>query len=402
MKRNPFSWSTMLLLALLALSVQGCLGIGGGSNGKQVATNSSSGQQVSVNQDLFKGKFYLTINHNLYVINGSNTNQQPQELVNTGNVYDPAVSPDGKWVVFIQKYKQYSDLSVVSTSGGKIRVLRTGLGHYYKNSAGFLHDTYVWYAQPAWSPDGKNLLFLSDLEKEDWYQQTGRDAPMLDLQVFAVPFNNPSATLKDVAYATFGDGGDRDVSYRPGHPDEIIYTHYSYSASNLTQQDIQIFMENPATISTHPGVYYPGSPGGGFDPGIAITASDFENIEPAFSPDGSAIAYIRRNSNSMHLMVMSAPPDSITRTPNDPKTEKLALQAYQKSSLLASQLYIEQPVWSPDGKQIAYIAYTGNEFDLWIANISYNAQAGKYSLQGNPIQVTSGGIDGESRPVWTR
>lgn len=403
MKRINLSWSTLLLLALVALSVQGCLGIGGGgSTGKQVATNSSSGQQVSVNQDLFKGKFYLTINHNLYVINGSNTNQQPQELVNTGNVYDPAVSPDGKWVAFVQRYKQYTDLSVVSTSGGKVRIIRSGYGKFYYNGP-FLHNSWIWYAQPAWSQDGKTLLFLSDLEKEDWYQQTGRDAPMLDLQVFSVPFNDPGAKPKDVAYATFGDGGDRDPSYRPGHPDQIVYTHYTYDPANLTQQEIQIYMENPNTISEHPGMYYPGSPGGGYDPSIAITAPDFENIQPVFSPDGKAIAYIRRNSTSMHLMVMPVPPDGITQKPNDPNTQKQAVQAYKaQSSLLLSQLYVEQPVWSPDGKQIAYIQYTGGTFDLWIANISYNAQTGKYSIQGNPTQVTSGGIDGEDRPVWTK
>src|SRR5579875_208382 len=151
---------SLLLLALLAFSVQGCLGIGG-SNGKQIATG-SNGQQVSVNQDVFTGKFYLTINHNLYVLNGNNTTQ---ELVNTGNVYDPAVSPDGKWVAFIEKYKEYSNLCVISTSGGAVRVLRNGNGHFYYVGP-YIHNNYYWYAQPAWSPDGSTLLFLSDLGKK--------------------------------------------------------------------------------------------------------------------------------------------------------------------------------------------------------------------------------------------
>lgn len=387
----------LLLLALVALSVQGCLGIGG-SGGQKVATG-TNGQQVSVNQDVFKGKFYLTIDHNLYVVSGNNT--APQELVNSGNVYDPAVSPDGKWVAFIQKYKQYSDLSVVSTSGGKVRILRTGTGHFI-NISGFVHNTFVWYAQPAWSPDGSTLLFLSDLEKEDWYQQTGQDAPMLDLQVFSIPFKHPTVTPTDVAYASFGDGGNRDPSYRPGHADQIIYTHYAYDAVTRTKQQIQLFMEDPTTISEHPGVYYPGSPGGGFDPGIAITTTDAEVLEPAFSPDGNYIAYIRRNSTNMSLDAMPVPPTSITKTPNDKNTEKQAVQAYKtQSSHLLTQLYIEQPVWSPDGKQIAYIQYTGGSFDLWIANLAFNAKTSTYSIQGSPIQVTTGGVDGESRPVWT-
>lgn len=394
MKRTTLSWSTLLLLTLLAFSVQGCLGIGG-SNQKSIGTG-SGGQQVSVNQDVFKGKFYLTINHNLYVLSGNNTSQ---ELVKTGNVVDPAVSPDGKWVAFIQKYKQYSDLSVVSTSGGKVRVLRSGAGKFYPVGP-FMHNTFVWYAQPAWSADGSTLLFLSDLEKEEWYAHT-TDAPMLDMQVFSIPFNDPQATPKDVAYASFGDGGNRDASYRPGHPNQIVYTHYTYDATTRTQQQIQLFMENPTTISKNPGVYYPGMPGNGFDPGIAITPANVEIIEPAFSPDGNAIAYIKRNSTNMSLDIMQTPPDSITATPNDPKTEQQALQAYQtQSSHLVTQLYVQEPAWSPDGMQLAYILYSGNSFDLWIANLTRDA-AGKYSIKGSPVQVTSGGVDGESRPVWT-
>jgi Tol biopolymer transport system component len=395
MKRKPISWSLLFLLALVCLSVQGCLG---GSNGTQVAT-SSNGRQVTVNQDAFQGKFYLTINHNLYVLNGNNTSQ---ELVNTGNVYDPAVSPDGKWVAFIQKYKEYSDLSVVSTSGGQVRVLRTGNGYFY-NDSGFFHNTYKWYAQPSWSADGSTLLFLSDLEKEKWYQATHIDAPMLDLQVFSVPFNDPMATPTDIAYASFGDGGNRDPSYRPGHPNQIIYTHYAYDAATRTQQQIQIFMEDSTLISTHPGVYYPGGPGAGYDPGIAITDAKSEVLQPAFSPDGSAIAYVVQNDVAMTLYVMPTPPDTITQTPNDPQTEQMALQSFtaHSSRLFSPQLYIEQPVWSPDGKEIAYIYYNGGAFDLWVAHINFDPKTGSYSIQGSPVQVTSGGIDGESRPVWT-
>ncbi|MGH2508265.1 MAG: TolB family protein, partial [Ktedonobacteraceae bacterium] len=337
------------------------------------------------------------IAHNLYVINGDGSSQV---LVNTGNVYDPAVSPDGKSIAFIEKYKQYSDLCMVATTGGQVQVLRTGNGKFYYIGP-FIHDTYNWYAQPAWSPDGSSLLFLSDLEKEDWYAQTGIDAPILDLQAFSIPISHPTAKPTDIAYASFGDGGNHDVSYRPGHSDQIIYTHYAYDAATETQQVIQLFMENPNTISQHPHTYYPGAPGGGFDPGIAITDGKSEDLQPAFSPNGNAIAYAQRDTNQMSLNIMPTPPDTITQTPNDPATEKLAVQVYQtQTSKLLSLLYVEQPVWSPDGKQLAYIAYNSGSFDLWITNLNYNVKTGAYTVQGSPIQVTTGGVDGEVRPVW--
>jgi Tol biopolymer transport system component len=396
-KRQMFSWRMLLLLTIVVLSSQSCLGIG--SNEQPFATG-ANGQSVKVHQQVFRGKFYLAISGNLYVING--TEGTTQDLVNTGNVMDPAVSPDGKWVAFVKKYQNYSNLCVMPATGGNVRVLRSGNGYFY-NNGGFIHNTYVWYFQPAWSPDGSTLLFLSDLQKEDWYQQTGQNAPLLDLQVFAIPFANPGVTPTAVAYATFGDGGDQNPSYRPGHPNQIIYTHYTYDTATLTRQVIQLYMEDPNAISKSPGVYYPGSPGGGYDPAIAITAAGSIVTDPAFSPAGNAIAYIKtdNNSNQMELDVMPVPPATITQTPNDPATEQLALRAYTQSSHLLTNTYLSEPVWSPDGKQIAYYDYVNNAFDLWIANVSYNAKTGKYSLQGKPIQVTTGGVDAASHPVWT-
>src|SRR5258708_25634153 len=72
-------WKICLLLLLLALSLQGCFGSGGNNNhaGNTITTN-SNGNNVSLAQNLFKGKIYFTIDHNLWVTDSSGA---PRELL---------------------------------------------------------------------------------------------------------------------------------------------------------------------------------------------------------------------------------------------------------------------------------------------------------------------------------
>jgi Tol biopolymer transport system component len=379
--------------------VQGCFGGNTSSNtpNTKTITTNSSGQQVGVNQtqNLFKGKIYFTIDGHLWVYNGDGTTRQ---LTTTLNLHSPAVSPNGKWIVMSSTYKNYSDIVYMSTSGGPIRTLLTGNGKFYDAGDGIIKSTYYWLQEPTWSADGSHVIFLSDLQKEDWYSLGGlfANAPFLDLQVFSVPFNNPNLqAAQAIAYASFGDGGDQDPSFQPGNPNELVYTHYAYDNTG-TQQVIQIFLDDATAIADHPGAYTPTN-----DPGIAITPANTQNIEPAFSPDGKAIAYIQRESSSQMGLYIMPVPEGVTATPNDPATEQKALLPYKKSSHILSGEFISQPVWSPDGKQIVYISYNNESFDLWLANISVDPKTGVYVLKGNPIQLTTGGIDGNSRPFWT-
>jgi hypothetical protein len=417
----PIPWRSVCLLLLVALSVQGCLGIGGSSNNgnfKQVSTGNNHSLGVNTSdQALFKGHIYFTQNRHLFVIDGSRNIKQ---LTSTGDVRDPAISPNGKWIAYVSRYYDYSDLEVMPTSGGSSKMLVNGFGVFEPNGNYAPKATQHWVAQPAWTPNSQSLIFLSDLQKLYYwanfpYGDLGNDfdnSPFLDLEVFSTTLNNPPSNTyiennNLVALASYGDGGDRDPSYRPGknHPAQIIYTHYTYDTSR-TKQLIQIYMEDPNAIKDNPQMHYhPGDPGQEYGPGIPITpaSTTTANMMPAFSPDGNHVAYIRRiDTNHMGLYIMPTPSSSITANPNNASVQKEALQAYAKSQLLVEGEFVSYPVWSPDGSQLAYVYYSNGEFDIWLANLSYNSKSNSYSVKGSVIPLTSGGIDADSHPAWAK
>jgi Tol biopolymer transport system component len=72
--------------------------------------------------------------------------------VDNGTWMNLDVSPDGKEIVF----DMLGDIYIMPISGGKAKVLRSGL---------------AWECQPKFSPDGKKILFTSDISDGDniWY-----------------------------------------------------------------------------------------------------------------------------------------------------------------------------------------------------------------------------------------
>src|SRR5579859_6370922 len=185
MKRHT-PWGTLLLLLSLALSLQGCLGIGDNTQSGNNITTNSNGNKVNIAQNLFKGKIYFTIDHNLWVTDGNNNSR---ELMTGGNIYDPAVSPNGKWIVVSTRNKNSSDIAIMPLSGGTRHNILSGSGTFY-NDGGFIKSSYHWFAQPAWSLDSTHIIFLSDLQKNFVWANLGGDysrASFLDLQIFSIP-----------------------------------------------------------------------------------------------------------------------------------------------------------------------------------------------------------------------
>jgi dipeptidyl aminopeptidase/acylaminoacyl peptidase len=390
---------------MLALALQSCLGLGDNNDNGQFKSTSTgnNGNQIGINttdQAVFKGKIYFTLDRNLYVVDGT---RKLTQLTHGMDVRDPAVSPDGKSIAFIIRYKDYSDLAYMPSSGGKPTILLSGNGRYVPNPGFPPKSTHHWYAEPSWSADSTHLLFLSDLEKF-YPRPIGVDAFLLDLMVFSTSIHNPNA-FQEVAYATYGDGGLRDPSYRPKHNDQIVYTNYKYDTDTQTHQVIQLYMEDPNAIANHPYKYRPGADGLEVDPAVPITPAinDVANMEPAFSPDGNTIVYIRREDathNSLYTMPVA---ENITTDPNNTTVMQKALQPYNHSSKILTQQYVSKPTWSPDGKEIAYLGYANTTFDIWLTTLKQDPKTGTYTMKDSPVQLTNanGHLDADSGLFWT-
>jgi Tol biopolymer transport system component len=414
MKKNH-TRHLIIMLALLSLALQSCLG--DANTSYQSTIQGTHGEvKVNIDQASFKGKLYFTLDRNLYVLNG-NDKQHPIQLTHGIQVRDPAVSPDGKWVAFTILYKDYSDLAYIPATGGTPKILISGQGQYVDNGANAPASTAHWIAQPAWAADSQHLLFLSDLLKS-W--PINANTFLLDLQLYQIDINNPGANnAQIVAYAVYGDGGLRDPAYRPGHPDQIVFTNYQYDTTG-TQQEIQIMLQDANIVqqdlAQNPNnpVYHPGAYGTGNYPDVPLTPAtpNLMNLEPAFSPDGNQLLYIRRDDATHMSLYTMAVPNGVTSDPNNPNfnpqssdNQQKALAPYSHATKLLTRQYISQPVWSPDGKQIAYYDYNNQSFDLWLATITKDPKTGRYSIDPQSEQqltmTSPGDFDADSRPCWT-
>jgi dipeptidyl aminopeptidase/acylaminoacyl peptidase len=259
------------------------------------------------------------------------------------DVSQPELSPDGQWVAYsvrtrmLKEDKNEQRLWMISTHGGDpIPLTAEGVSS----------------SHPRWSPDGKYLAFLSARnagKAQVWLlNRLGGEAVRLTETVQGVnDFEwSPDSTRlvlilqdpkpEDVESAKDKDKDKEKPPAKPKTPPPYVIDRLQFKEDTVGYLDHR---------RTHLYIFDSTS-----KKASQITSGDFDDNEPAWSPDGKFLAFTSnrstpdpdRNYNSDIWVVAADNTDKgahLTQITTNPGPDR-------------------QPTWSPDGKWIAFVTQT--------------------------------------------
>jgi len=295
------------------------------------------------------GKIAFGRDGNVWVFEGGATHQ----LTAISGAADPAWSPDGSMLAFDKQDKNSADLYVMPYPGGTARSLSNNTNRVVENN--------LWEMQPDWSPDGLSLAYATDRGRIN----TGT----LDPGVWRVTLTTGARSL--LASPNQYTGGIDFPRWRPNHKSDILYTSWAYDPQTL-QPYAQPMLENTQIGQRQ-----------------ALTPAGEISFQPAWSPDGNSVVFVKREQQREDLWIMSAP-ETV-----GPSSSATATPAMAK---LLLQGRTAHPTWAPDGQAIAYLGLKDGSLDLFVQGLTAALEP-----DGAPKQLTNGlHLEGASAISWAR
>ena len=268
----------------------------------------------------------------------------PDDLYAIKLVEEPRISPDGTRIAYVlqemdrERYEYRRSIWLVSVEGGEPRRFTAGPNDH----------------APRWSPDGRTLAFVRSPASADAARPTNaqeRDRGKGSGQVWLMPADGGEP--HQLTYLRYGasapvwspDGATLLFSASTGQPDD-------HEVDDLALEQRHIPRVRTITNMWHRldghGFTYDlrthlfSIPAAGGEP-RQLTDGDWDDESPAWSPDGSRVAFVSDRSAERWrwpagaVWVLELASGALTRVSD----ESLGAAA---------------PAWSPDGIQIAFIA----------------------------------------------
>jgi Tol biopolymer transport system component len=250
----------------------------------------------------------------------------------TGDVY-AAVSPDGERIAFNRVVIQGGDIYLASLNGGD----EVQLTNDHRPLFGL-----------TWTPDGREIVFSSRRTVWDrlWRIPAGR--------------TRGGSFPKPVPVEGAGDDAWFPTIARAGAPRQSRLAYQRYSR-DFDIRRVQI------TGTSEPRV-------GASAP--FITSSSRLDVTPAFSPDGSKVAFVSDRSGSRELWLA-----------NSDGTRPMQLTAFGGGDVI-------YPRWSPDSRRLIFGALTGPEANFEGYTLEMGTRA--------PKRIRAGEIRSIAHPIFSR
>lgn len=294
---------------------------------------------ASAAAEAIPGRILFISDGDLWLLDGSG----PHQFATGGTFSQPVWGPDGSTLAYVYRGTNFADIFTTDDQGQSQTRLT--------NSQSTVLDNNDWNLRPTFSPDGQFIAFVSD-----------RNSAL------------PTLWLMNAA-----DGSGRHALATPGlQQDDVDTLAWSPDGSELAAT---IFNEpGPTQIALVP--MNPAPAGGQRQLAHALETLPPGAFDPAWSPDGTWLAFAAHDGNAIDIHVAQPDGSSVTRLTSD--------------GLLA-----RSPVWSPDGQHIAYLSNKTGDFEVFEIDVKSNA-SGALSASA-PRQLTHDlHVDAGSGLSWGR
>jgi len=321
-----------LLIALISALCLSCLPA---CDDDDSGTNSSARANIDKivfvsDRDIHRG------NSEIYIMDADGDNQT--RLTHSGDNYTPKWSPDKSKIAFVSYPDKYNPEIYVMDADGSNQTRLTHSGNNYS---------------PAWSPDGSKIAFISQHEDsyDDAYNIHVVDANgnnqkrLTESRYDYTPAWSPDGSK--IAFASRRNGYREIYVMNSDGSNETRLTHSIYDKykPKWSPDGSKIaFTSEYDNYYEHNGYYY-------YTREVYIMDADGSNqtrlaesqyaYNPAWSPDGSKIAFTSQSDGYYKIYIMDADGSNQTR--------------------LTKSRYHYAPIWSPDGSKIAFIS--GHNYD---------------------------------------